>query len=241
MLGIFLATAVRLAIAPYVGDQFVFPTYILAVLLTGWFCGLGPAVSSLVLGLATASLLILPEGSFGDKGLVSTLFGLGLYIAVGAVGIAVSEDHRKVQRRLLDEIDRRSEAERTLREHASLLDQAPAVVRDLNERSGTSSDIDDQKRTGERLRTEKERLRLALAAGGMGTWSWDLDTDLLSWRSGLGSERRRALLTSRALSEHSYLWSIPKIGRGSRRRFATQSIRAVNSSWNFARSTRVAR
>ena len=98
MVGIFLATAVRLTIAPYVDDLFILPMYFLAVLLTGWYCGLGPALSSLVLGIATASLLILPEGSFGDKGLVSTLFGLGLYIAVGAVGIAVSEDHRKVQR-----------------------------------------------------------------------------------------------------------------------------------------------
>jgi PAS domain S-box-containing protein len=55
----------------------------------------------------------------------------------------------------------------------------------LLQRFGTATDIDDRKRTEERLRSSEERLRLALQAGRMGTWYWDIGSDRIDWSDNL--------------------------------------------------------
>ena len=46
---------------------------------------------------------------------------------------------------------------------------------------GTCTDIDEQKRARDSLRTEKERLRLAFEAGRMCTWDWEASTGQIVW------------------------------------------------------------
>ena len=46
---------------------------------------------------------------------------------------------------------------------------------------GTCTDIDEQKRARDSLRTEKERLKLAFEAGRMCTWDWDASTGQIVW------------------------------------------------------------
>ncbi|WP_152050496.1 hybrid sensor histidine kinase/response regulator [Tautonia marina] len=55
----------------------------------------------------------------------------------------------------------------------------------LLQRFGTATDIDDRKRTEERLRGSEERLRLALQAARMGTWYWEIQNDRIDWSDNL--------------------------------------------------------
>ncbi|HEU5310633.1 MAG TPA: DUF4118 domain-containing protein, partial [Candidatus Eisenbacteria bacterium] len=87
VLAVALATAVRLALNPLLGDQFPFATLFLAVLVSAWFGGREPALVATVLGAASAAFLLLPAvsaNSFQDTRMVA---GLGFYLLV-ATGIA---------------------------------------------------------------------------------------------------------------------------------------------------------
>ena len=82
-----LATAARLALNPLLGDLFPFAMLFLAVLVSAWFGGRGPALAATVLGAASAAFLLLPTMSanpFQDSRMVA---GLGFYLLV-ATGIA---------------------------------------------------------------------------------------------------------------------------------------------------------
>ena len=51
VIGTVLATAVRMALAPLLHNRSAFFAYILAVLFTAWYGGLGPALLAIVLGI----------------------------------------------------------------------------------------------------------------------------------------------------------------------------------------------
>ena len=83
-----LAIWIRRILDPVLGFQFNYATLFLAVLLSAWYGGLGPAVTSLLLGaLAATHFLLPPRGFWWVEGLDQTI-GMLLFLAVGA-GIAL--------------------------------------------------------------------------------------------------------------------------------------------------------
>jgi K+-sensing histidine kinase KdpD len=59
VLAIVFATLVRLLLDPVVGEMHPFITYIYAIIFSAWYCGLGPALVSLVLGFLCAAYFLL--------------------------------------------------------------------------------------------------------------------------------------------------------------------------------------
>src|SRR5205807_1669723 len=48
--GVLLATLIRVWLHPLLGNQYPFPTFFVASMVTAWYAGLGPALLSLMLG-----------------------------------------------------------------------------------------------------------------------------------------------------------------------------------------------
>ena len=82
-----LATWVRLLLDPVIGFQFPFATLFLAVMLTAWYGGFGPALVAALLGsLSSLYYLLPPRGGFAIKGFDQWV-GMLLYLGTG-LGIA---------------------------------------------------------------------------------------------------------------------------------------------------------
>ena len=94
--GVALAIATRLLLDPYLGFAYPFATLFVAILVTAWYGGLGPALTAVVLGGLSAVYFVLPprgvffpEGWYQDLGLVLyTCAGLGISLLGGAVDFA---------------------------------------------------------------------------------------------------------------------------------------------------------
>jgi PAS domain S-box-containing protein len=88
VVGIALATWVRVLLDPVLGNQIPFPPLLLAVLLTAWYGGIRPALAAVALGVLSADyFLIAPRGVLGFKGTAEDV-GMALYLGVG-IGIAI--------------------------------------------------------------------------------------------------------------------------------------------------------
>jgi len=99
LLGITLATGLRLLFDPILGDKFPFATMLFGVMVASWYGGFGPAVVATLLGaLASARFLLPPRGSFAIEGFDNQA-GMGLYLAM-SVGICLlGGAMRRAQRR----------------------------------------------------------------------------------------------------------------------------------------------
>lgn len=99
VLAIVFATLVRLLLDPVVGEMHPFITYIYAIIFSAWYCGLGPALVSLVLGfLCAAYFFAYPRGSIAVYG-IDLQVGMTLYIFVGISSILFNESLRFAKRR----------------------------------------------------------------------------------------------------------------------------------------------
>jgi K+-sensing histidine kinase KdpD len=81
-----LGIAVRLLLAPLLGDAFPFATVFLAVMVTAWFGGFRPALLAVALGGIGSAFFLLPTRSPWTV-LPGDQIGLVLYVAV-ALGLA---------------------------------------------------------------------------------------------------------------------------------------------------------
>ncbi len=87
LVSISLAIGGRLLLDPWLGKGFPFALPFLAILITAWLGGGGPAMVAMVVGgVATDYFLLDPRGSFGVTG--SNAWGLALYCFTG-LGIAL--------------------------------------------------------------------------------------------------------------------------------------------------------
>src|SRR5262245_49459047 len=59
LVAVALATGIRAALSPFVGDRFPFLTFVAALILVGWRAGFGPALLTAVLGGVASGLLFL--------------------------------------------------------------------------------------------------------------------------------------------------------------------------------------
>jgi len=84
---------------PVVGEMHPFVTYIYAIIFSAWYCGLGPALLSLVLGfLCAAYFFAYPRGSIAVFG-IDLQVGMTLYVFVGISSILFNESLRYAKRR----------------------------------------------------------------------------------------------------------------------------------------------
>jgi len=120
-----VATGVRLALNPWIGDQFPFLTFFAAVVFAAWLGGFGPSLLTLVLSGVAAVLFILPPGAQSVRGgeaqaglAVFVLSGLGIALmgrGMRAARSRAEESERRVRGRLEDEHELRGRFETTLR------------------------------------------------------------------------------------------------------------------------------
>ncbi len=94
-----LGTIVHSGAEPWVGKTHPFTSYIFAVLFTSWYCGTGPAIVSLFLGLIAAAYFFLyPLGSIEIHS-PDAQFGALLYVVVALSSIFFTESMRAANRR----------------------------------------------------------------------------------------------------------------------------------------------
>src|SRR4051812_30655217 len=82
-LSVAVATGLRSALNPVLGEQAPFLFCLLAVLLSAWVGGSGPALLAVALGgLSSGYFFLPPHGRLAVQG-VEQQVGLGLYLLVG--------------------------------------------------------------------------------------------------------------------------------------------------------------
>ncbi|HYY56511.1 MAG TPA: ATP-binding protein [Pyrinomonadaceae bacterium] len=137
-----LATLLRLLLDPMLGINIPYATYFLAVLITAWACGLGPALLALCLGaLGAVYFFMPPHGSLTLTG-AANIVGLILYLSVGIIGALLSQEMHMARRRaeanariarerqaeLEQQIAERQKAEEEIRFQAHLLNTVEQSV-----------------------------------------------------------------------------------------------------------------
>ena len=162
VLSLIVATLVRSSLHPILGPNQPFITFLLAVLATAWFAGLGPSLLTLTAGGVVALYLFVPpEFSFRITG-AAQLVGLILYVTVGLTGILIIEAQRRARAR------------------------AEANARLAHERSDELGRQSEGREEAERaLAVNQEYLTLALEAARIGAWQWDIKTGALTWSDSL--------------------------------------------------------
>ena len=152
------ATALRVALAPVLGESSPYPIFFLAVAFAARGAGTGPGVASIVLSAIAAVWFVLPPG---DRLVAADFVGLGLFVGLAggvvyfahsahagrarADALAAEADARRTSleaeaQRRADEVQRRTEAEDRARRAEDRLrlaaDVVPGVVYDIDIATG---------------------------------------------------------------------------------------------------------
>src|SRR5437667_2043547 len=121
ILGVILATLIRMWLHPLLREQFPFPTFFVVVILTARYVGLGPAILALLLGGASGTHFFVPPPQSPDAAGRSYVLGPGLYLLVGLVSAVLSESLRRAR-------DTAEHAEWTMKEQSQQLRDANAEM-----------------------------------------------------------------------------------------------------------------
>ncbi|MGE3805550.1 MAG: DUF4118 domain-containing protein, partial [Gemmataceae bacterium] len=133
-----LATWMRWLLEPVLGEHFPFGFAYIAVLLTAWLGGWGPSLVAFVLALVSSNFLFIPPRQTFSIFAGEHLVGFIIFTMVGVVSILVSESLHRARKRaeqsmqeardkaraLEAEIEKRTELEEQLRQHAHELAEA---------------------------------------------------------------------------------------------------------------------
>jgi PAS domain S-box-containing protein len=92
------ATALRLLLDTAFGNHVPYITYFVAVVLAAWFGGVGPAVMALLLGAAAAAYFFINPRHTLDIAGFGEILGLALYLALGAIILALVQSVRAAHR-----------------------------------------------------------------------------------------------------------------------------------------------
>lgn len=166
-----LGVLARQWLSPVVGDALSYLTFFAALVLTAWFGGLGPTLTTTALS-TLAVLFIFVHATPSSLQAQQLLIGLPVFVFCG-VSIAFFSG---MMRGAL-----RQEARAT----AAARDHAARLLREA----------DDHLETRRALEASEQRLRLALSAGQMGVWEWDIARGKLYWDE---TERRLFGLSAEA-------------------------------------------
>ncbi|HMF58658.1 MAG TPA: PAS domain S-box protein [Pyrinomonadaceae bacterium] len=99
LLSVALATLLRFSLAPVLGNQAPFFTYIIATMVTAWAGGFGPAVLSIILGaLISAYFFIIPSWSpsISSK---TIIINFSLYLLISLIAAFLSRAMHKARQR----------------------------------------------------------------------------------------------------------------------------------------------
>ena len=91
LFSVFVATQTRISLDPWVGDHVPFGTYLIAVVLTAWLAGTGPAIFSLCCGIFAAAHYIIPPSNTVLISDTHALLSLAIYGLVGVITIWLFE------------------------------------------------------------------------------------------------------------------------------------------------------
>ena len=86
-----VATGLRLALHPALGERLPLATYFLAVLVTGWYGGLKPALLAIVLGAVAADYFFIPPAGLFAFTNAPAVIELAIYVFAGAISALLSE------------------------------------------------------------------------------------------------------------------------------------------------------
>jgi len=96
-----MATAARLILGVYFGYEHRFAMLYIAVLLSSWYGGLGPAVLAVILGGLSAAAFAVGPGHVAMKFSRANLIGLEFYFMVTVTVVILFEAERRARRRAI--------------------------------------------------------------------------------------------------------------------------------------------
>lgn len=96
---VLLATLLRFLLNPLLENSAPYVTYILAVLITAWACGLGPALLAICLGAMGAVFFFVPAQTTLNINGTANIIGLVLYLSISTVGTLLSHEMHRARRR----------------------------------------------------------------------------------------------------------------------------------------------
>lgn len=89
------ALALRLALAPYLGDMNPFHTAWAAVVFSAWYCGLGPSILTVVTSALGVSFLFLPPFHSFAIHRSTDMFGFAGFLILSGFIVAMGESNRR--------------------------------------------------------------------------------------------------------------------------------------------------
>src|SRR5512134_3077698 len=98
LIGVALATAIRISLSGVLGARLPFTTYFIAAILVAIYCGLGPALLTVVLGAAVGLYLFIPpanEFAISEGPALSQLIAFSVLAGGLSVLIKVVRDARR--------------------------------------------------------------------------------------------------------------------------------------------------
>ncbi len=151
VLAVLLATAIRYAADPYLGEKNPFVAHYIAVALIAWFGGPGPALLAIVLGgLAGSYFFISPRGSFAITGIADQIT-FAIFILVGLVLNLLTHSLRAALRRAGASEDEAREALRAERVQRVRLRTTLASIADAVITADPDGRVTGLNRTAEQL------------------------------------------------------------------------------------------
>ena len=90
----------RMALSPVVGSQYPFITLWPAIVFSSWYCGLGPAIATVLVGLIGAWYLFLPPSySFALQNPIPGISGMVGFFVLSALIVAMGQMNRRTRER----------------------------------------------------------------------------------------------------------------------------------------------
>lgn len=131
ILAILAAFGIRYSLVPLIGEDILLIIFVPAIMIAGWYGGLGPAILAAAVGLLLANYFFMsPQGAWTFN--VISLVGSLSYISAAWVVIALTNALKQAESRAKETAARSRQAEARERESAQklqlVLDNIPAVV-----------------------------------------------------------------------------------------------------------------
>jgi PAS domain S-box-containing protein len=134
-LAVLIATVLRAALTPFLGQLAPFPTFFLAVTVAAWLGGTGPGVFAALLSVAVGWMLYLHPAD-PVAGTTGELVSAGLFIAVSLAIAGITSALRLTQLRAASLRD-------SLAEHDTMLEESEASFQALADRASALIRVSD--------------------------------------------------------------------------------------------------
>jgi signal transduction histidine kinase len=169
VVGVILATLIRVWLHPLLGDLYPFSTFFVAAMVTAWYAGFGPALFSLGLGCLSATYYFVPRANSLDPIGAPHFLGMGVYLFVGLTSAALSESLRRARYAA-------ERAQQAVKGQAQQLRAANEETKAANEQ--LQRQRDELQRLNEQLQDERQRLAFLAEASRILATSLDYQATL---------------------------------------------------------------